>query len=288
MPATSNARSNLNALTHGLCAALPINPEEFTAMSQAIQEWTDEYGCTSPVETSLIKSAAAASVRHSRCLRAEEAAMRISHAEAQQRWIGKRRQRVRKLAQSLSTNPTETIELLESSSYGCEWLISHWKSIDAVLAQGLSLNHDQQVQAMQLAGYFGQTPGPDAATDARQLWAMLLVAVPHALRVGPTATDANRRFLESFDPASGIPTDAINARAYLRAFIGAEIEHLQALRNDHFAATDGPELAAIADLGLIDTSDEGKLRHRYRVEAERSQKSNLAHVWRIRESQRRE
>jgi hypothetical protein len=169
--------SKFNAITHGLTAKIPLDPEEFELQARAVKDWIDELGCSCNAEKALIAGAAEAEVRRNRCIRAHEAALRINHAENHREWIKKQRQGVRKLAQSLKTNPGQTLEALEETSYGCEWLLNHWKSIDAFLAQGVMLSPEQGLQIMQLSGYLALTPGPDSFHEPKRLWALQWVAV---------------------------------------------------------------------------------------------------------------
>jgi hypothetical protein len=208
--------SKFNALTHGLTAKIPLDPEEFTLQARAVKTWLDELGSICEPETALIAGSAEAFVRRDRCNRAEAAALKISHAENQRNWIKRQRQSVRKLAQSLKTNPTQTIEALEETSYGCEWLLNHWKSIDAFLAQGVMLSPEQGLQMMQLSGYLALTPGPDSLHEPKRLWALQWVAVH-----GDQPPD------NGFEPPPDLPTDPIGARTLLREFIHGEIHRLE-------------------------------------------------------------
>jgi hypothetical protein len=277
--------SPLNALTHGLTSNHLLDDHERDLMANTIQFWIDEHGSTCDAEATILASAAMGKVRADRCVRAETAALKLAKTEAQRRYLERQRHRVRKLAQSLPTEPSHTLEALEATGYGCDWLIRQWQSIDTALAQGIRLCTAQRTMCMQLCGYYDIAPGPDADLQVRLIWGLLQIAV----NGGPLKADdydlqLNRR--AGYVTPPDMPTNPVAVRALLRQLVTSRLSRLQALRQKHYEETDKADLEFAATTGLVDLTDEGKLRTRYAQEAERTIRANLSLLDRVRKNRR--
>ncbi|WP_169977266.1 hypothetical protein [Tautonia rosea] len=258
-------RTRQNARRHGLTASLPDTEAEIALMNTFSETWTRQLGSDNDPEEALIRSAALAYARLERCRKAEESALADSTRKAVERWQKARRHAVRKLAQALPHDPSNTVADLETSSFGCDWLIRHWLRLDAKLCQGITWDRDDMARSMRLLGLHPQAPGPDADPELRRVWH--LVRCCSRLPVEPTP---------------GLPTDLLPALAELRLLIADELDRLETLRDDLWQHQDAAEAAAEAQLGLIDTTKEGQLRQRYRREAFSEMIRGINQVMRIR------
>jgi hypothetical protein len=284
----STSPTRHNAVKHGLTAKHPLIEQERQLMQESIKYWTDELGgeiCVA--DALLIRRAAVAGIRLERCDRAEEAGLGLAFEHAQRTRLAKKRHAARKLAQSLPSEPYETRQALQQTTAGCDWLIGRWKSLDAVLIQGLMLKLDQFKQAMHLEGFHADTPGPDAPLGLRQFWSALLFAYLPGLNLGPDGPPSHQKRTDNFQPPPGSPTDAIAARAQLRQMIAERIAALETLRDEAAELESASEeIDILAAVAMIDTSKEAKLRHRYAKDAEHTVKWSFLRLSQIRRERR--
>ena len=246
-----------NALVHGLTSRMPDGEAEVRQAREAAERWTLEFGPTVEPEGALVRAAAEAHARIERIRVADEAALRIAADRAVERWNRKRAHAARRRAQELSKNPVETIEALEASSAGCDWLVRRWVEIDGMIARGQPLHSPHHGRAEALFGFVPTQFGvPVADPRHRHLLMLLSTAAGRSVDGGPTRDEAV---------------------AELRGSIAAEAARVEALR-DHLASADAIEAEAVAANGLVDLGRDGELRRRYRREAfsEMTRSLNLA------------
>ena len=181
--------------------------------------------------------------------------------EAVRRWEAKRRHRVRRMAQDLKDDPVNVVADLEASSFGCDWLIRRWRQLDGTLRLGMPLGRPSLEEATRLLGYahpMAPTPAGDPA--AIRFWTLVLRTGQATIKGG-----------DHFRPDPTVPERWTEAMPLLRAFIAAQIERLEALREEAWEAVDGPEAEAVAAKALMDAGKEAQVRHRYYRDAQMAQ-----------------
>ena len=269
-------KSRRNGWKHGMAAVVVVPEEETAAFEAARAEWTRQFGPENVVEESLVEQMAAADVRMKRCARVAEAAMEGDAIEAVRRWEAKRRHRVRRLAQDLKDDPVNVVADLESSSFGCDWLIRRWRSLDGSLRLGIALGRQNLEEALRLLGY-AQPMAPTSAGDpaAIRFWTLAIRASGGLVKAG-----------DHFRPDPTAPEDWKEAQAELRKLIAAQIERLEGLREEAWEAVDGPEAEAVAAKALINAGKEAQVRHRYNRDAQMAQQRAAKLLMTIRDRKR--
>lgn len=273
----------LNALTHGLTASSPLNPDEAAAYDRAVDAWANELGSCCEVEMALIRRAAISSVRLDRCARAEMAALALSARDAERDLLATRRRAARKTAQSLAKRPRPTVDALRSTPEGCDWLIARWLDIDAHLEHGLAPDDDTASRILLLTGRPGVQPGPDAPATALALWWLVDASRPQT----PARLEQAR--LAGLVPPDDLPATPALARASLRQFISNVLDDLHSARDaalSRLAHLRSAESQAAAAASLLDTSETGVLRRRYERESTQTFSKSISLLLRIRTDRR--
>ena len=95
---------------------------------------------------------------------------------------------------------------------------------------------------------------------AIRFWTLAIRTANGAIKVGT-----------HFRPDPAVPEECTEALPLLRAFIAAQIERLEGLREEAWEAVDGPEAEAVAAKALMDAGKEAQVRHRYYRDAQMAQ-----------------
>jgi hypothetical protein len=255
------ARSRRNGLVHGLTAEVVVPEEDRLAFEAEMARWEHEAGPSNVVEAHLIRRAAVGSVRLNRIEQAQEATRQKSARDAVELWARRQQARARKKGQLLPLDPSNVLPELESSAFGCDWLIRRWQANEASLRVGKALDQLAVTHMQHLLGLPHGLPCDGADPVLRGLWIL-------AAAWSPTKVTALPRLTE---PESRLPTDPEAARQALLAFIADRVDRLERLRDESWGLVEGPDRDAVALLAAAaDTSKEGQLRHRYEVAADRS------------------
>jgi hypothetical protein len=276
--AEGKARSRRNGLRHGLAAEVLIPDEDRLAYEAALARWAREAGPDNVVEHHLIRRAAADSVALDRIERARQDTRQETAREAVAVWEKRQQARARRKAQDLAKDPVNTVEDLEATAFGCDWMIRQWQALQAPLGLGRAWDQRALAKAQLLLGLPEGTPGPDADRLVRKLWILAAAAQPDKVAA-----------LHRLPAEEGLPTDPTLARHGLRQFIAEQVDRLQQLREESWEAVEGPECRAVAQrAAAADTSKGGQLTHRYEVAADRCTNAAIRLFLNLRDRRRRE
>ena len=244
-------KSRRNGCKHGLAAAVVVPVEEAKALETAIAAWSKQIEPADLAEEALVHQMATADVRMRRCATIAENAMEGDAIAAVRRWENRRRHSIRRKAQDLKKRPAVTVDELEASSFGCDWLIGRWTDLDSRLRLGFSWDEMKLDDALLLLGF--DTPAPTAHGDpqARWLWSVAQVAAGWHLNAG-----------DHFKPDPTVPQNWVEARQAIRQFVAEQVERLDGLRQEAWEAIDGPEAEAVAAKALMDGGKDAQARHR--------------------------
>lgn len=258
---TGKATSSRNAVTHGLTARRPLCQEEAERLIVIADRWVAKHLPQTDSEEALIRSAAMEYVRYLRCVEVEEARLQPAAREAIRQWEESRRHAIRRKAQGLRDDPETVVAQLQASAFGIDWLVRHWQTLLGHLDAGRGWIAADLTMALHLLGRPAEPPATHDV-DARRLWDLVARVSPAALRP---------------DTAPGLSDDG-EAFARLRALLVDQIERLQSLRPIVWDEEEGPQRLAAETAAMVDTSQEGQLRHRYRRDALRDMQRSLSMV----------
>ena len=271
-------RSRRNGLRHGFAAEVLVPEGDRAKYEAELARWEREAGPSNVVEEHLIRRAAVGSVNLDRIEEARQESRESTACEAVECWERRKRASARRKAQELSRDPSNTVQDLEATAFGCDWLIRRWEALDAPLRIGKAWGHQTVAEAQRLLGLPEGTPGVDAEPEVRDLWRLAAASSPRAVPVPPR--------LES-DPEA--PDDPAHARRELRRFIADRVDRLLALRIESWEAVEALERASVIRQALAaDTSKEGQVRHRYEASAERASSAAVRLFLNLRDRRRRE
>jgi hypothetical protein len=277
--AEGKAISRRNGMIHGLAAEVLVSDDDRIAYDMAMARWEREAGPDNVVETHLIRRAAAGSVRADRIERAREATRRQSARDAVDLWERRRQARARKKGQLLPLDPANVLPELESSAFGCDWLIRRWRSHEASLRVGKPLDQLAVCRIQNLLGLPDGLPCDGADPVLRGLWILASSWSPSKVNALPRLTEAERR----------LPAEPEAAREALLAFFADRVDRLERLRDESWELVEGPERDAVAQLAAAaDTSKGGQLSHRYEVAADRATNAAIRLFLNLRDRRRKE
>ena len=276
--AEGKAKSRRNSLMHGFSAEILLPEGDQSAYQEAMDRWNREAGPDNVVEEHLIRRAAVGSVNLDRIEAARQQSRVETARTAVAQWEKKQQARARRKAQGLAKDPSNTIDDLEATAFGCEWLIRQWQGLDAPLRLGKSWEMSTLARAQSLLGLPEGMPGVDAEPIVRTLWQLTSAAAP-------TTVSTPFRIESDLEPLA----DPAEARQELRNFIADRVARLEELRIESWEAVEGPDRESVIRLALAaDTSKEGQLRHRYETAADRSCNAAIRLFLNLRDRRRRE
>ena len=237
---------NRNSVRHGLAAEFPQSKDKAHRLRILTATFTARLRPADDVETALVRHAAASVLRLERCEEAERTVEGPNLVAAFRDWEREHRHAVRRRDQSLAEDPVGTVDDLEQSAFGCDWLLRKWAGLRDLALGRRGWTSDATRLALRLLGH-----RPEAASPPDDPDAAVVLAAAGALHDG--------------DPADSDP-----AVAALAALADREIARLEPLRDAGWSAVERPERNAVLSNARLDTSPSGRLRHRYTQDAERS------------------
>ena len=119
------SRSRANALKHGLCASAVV-PESLELIAQRSREFFDTLKPQNEVHVWMVDQAAVASIRIERCQRIERRIRDKISLRAELTWDDDHRFEAEVIGRSLAKDPAATVEALQRTPHGCEWLMTRW------------------------------------------------------------------------------------------------------------------------------------------------------------------
>jgi hypothetical protein len=259
--AEGKAKVSLNAVTHGLCAATVVLPnenhDEYEAMRLA---WLDDWKPQTEARRVLVDRAAAGAWRLRRCVKAERDRIAEGMAAALDAYDDGVEARVADGLRLLQIEPRQGLATLRSEHAGMVALISLWESLGRAFADPSAWNdpHRHHVRLLNLLGFGVETDAADLGPAAMGSWRLLVRNVPE---VGdcdePIASDR----------------EAHGVASAMAKFVAA---HVTGLRGELDRYPD-PNLvrARVADSAAYDTSREAQAMQRYEGQLDRSFRANL-------------
>ena len=299
------ARSRRNGLRHGFAAEVLVPEGDRAKYEAELARWEREAGPSNVVEEHLIRRAAVGSVTLDRIEAAREETREASAREAVADWERRKQAMARRKAQDLQRDPSNTVQDLEATAFGCDWLIRRWQALDAPLRLGKGWDHQGVAGAQRLLGLPEGMPGVDAEPEVRELW-RLAAAASSSGGTGGLFTCVRSSTSTLVDKPPGPPSrevpaptrveadpepldDPALARRALRSFIADRVDRLLSLRDESWEAVEGPERDAVVRRALAsDTSKEGQIRHRYEASADRACNAAVRLFLNLRDRRRRE
>jgi hypothetical protein len=164
-PRTEQGKMNsrANSLKHGLCASVVV-PEDPELIRRRSREFHEVLKPQNEVQVWMADHAALYSIRIDHCEKIEQQVRDKIALRAELTWDEDRRSEAEVLVRSLGKNPAETINALQRTPQGCDWLMARWALL-AFTAETLKVwSEDQTSLAFDLLGtphIFrpGQKPG---------------------------------------------------------------------------------------------------------------------------------
>jgi len=208
-----------NALKHGLAGTGIVLPEdEAEAVNERWAQWQSALKSDDAYSDWMVERIACTAIRLERCEHHERALLEINSARAGRDWDLERQLAAESLGEALPKSPTRVALELRRTGAGCAWLKARWEALGAILEAGKTWDEAQRSLALDLLG------------------------TPPALRISPTAADAQ-------GPA-------------LRALVAAELARLVAIDPRGLAEADADDRTA-AELGFGPVDRELTLVRRY-------------------------
>ena len=260
MPTFDNATTtpNRNAVRHGLTAEQPLNLDESRRLAELTAMWARKLGVADMAERLVAHRIAVSILKLERCEAADRAVVGPNVEAALRDWERERRHAVRRRAQELADDPAGTVRTLRGSAFGCDWLIRKWRQLRALLADGRGWSGTGLALSL-----MGRRPGSAPADDPH---VAALLAGADALLAGADAT-----------------APEIVALGDLIDRIIADLEQHRAIGWEN---VEGPERESVIANARVDSSPEGRLRHRYEQDAERAMSRNLDFLRKLRQVER--
>jgi hypothetical protein len=119
------SRSRANSLKHALCASACV-PENLELVQQRSREFFETLKPQNEVHVWMVGQAAIASIRIDRSQRMERRIRDKISLRAELTWDDDRRFEAEVLGRSLAKDPAATVEALQRTPHGCEWLMTRW------------------------------------------------------------------------------------------------------------------------------------------------------------------
>ena len=256
MPTFDNAPPppNRNAVRHGLTAEQPLDLDESRRLAGLTAMWAVKLGVADMAERLVAHRIAVSILKLERCEAADRAVVGPNVEAALRDWERERRHAVRRRAQELADDPAGTVRTLRGSAFGCDWLIRKWRQLRALLADGRGWTGTGLALSL-----MGRRPGTAPVDDPN---VAALLAGADALLAGADA--------------------AAPAVVALAETIDRIIANLEEHRAIGWEAVEGPEREAVIANARVDSSPEGRLRHRYEQDAERAMSRNLDFLLKLR------
>jgi hypothetical protein len=262
--------SSQNAVTHGLRCET-VEPEGQRALIDArLVEWAADLRPDGVAQEWMVRRAVAASVRLDLCLEAEVARRQAAAERAEAKYVREAKAKVRKLAEALPHDPGRTVESLEATAFGCDWLLDEY----AGMARDLStsdgyLGKVERLRAVMMLGFDpeGAEGDPDHPVTGPFMRAALATDEEYdpfeadlwtGLDTASLASLAARRAAH----AGHLPTME-EGRLHCLEVITARMEALQDLRDERFEEEEGPAIDEVrrrAMLGSVGTKAAERLR----------------------------
>ena len=129
------ARSRANSLKHGLCASVVVI-EDAVLIQQRAEEIYRAFKPYTDYQAWNVDQAAILTIRIDRAERIERRLRDRACLRAELTWDADRRMEAEVLGGMLARRPSETVEALQRTPHGCEWLMSRW----ALLAHAADTN----------------------------------------------------------------------------------------------------------------------------------------------------
>jgi hypothetical protein len=280
------ARSRANALKHGLTGAGDVLPPDLAA--DAVAKFDDYCRALRPddeVQRDLAQRAALAAVRLNYCQRHEAARLQQRVASAEADWDEREAAEADAAECLLIKDPRAALRLLRRTAEGARRLMERWQELGRALEKRGHWDEERLEHAAALLGY-GSLPDEAAEPEVAEL-------VRHALGAMPAPDPDEVRWFFGDTAAEGdsswgrLPPMA-EARAYLEAFVAAEVARLESLRDWLWEHVDAPERAAAAERALFDAGPEAVRLRQYESACERERSRALAELERLKKARAQE
>jgi len=274
-------RSRANALKHGMCAlVVDIPGEDPEALQVRFEEWNAELNPNDRAAQSyLILRAVKRSRRLDRLDTSHEARVAQSVRDAHVKAREAKLRDIDTYSHMIEEEPCNVgVRRLMLTAEGCEWLINEWNLIRPALEPSMHWDGADEVRINRIAGNSSVmkkiTPSPYAlATIAITAYREVATRIKDnefpegvAWEKRYKSTNWKERDLEKIGP---LYEKAEPYRLWLIKEIDDKVAKLTALKLEHEAA-DARHAAEVPFRAIFDATDEGKLIHRYEMDAERS------------------
>jgi hypothetical protein len=274
------ARSRANALKHGLTGNGDVLPPDLDAdYRQKLDAYRRALRPDDQVQRDLVGRVALAAVRLDCCRRHEAACRQRRAASAQAHWDERRASEADAAELLLDKDPRAALRLLERTAEGAARLLEHWQELGRALELRGHWDEERLERAAALLGH-ASLPDEAAEPQAAEL-------VRHGLGAMPAPDPDDVRWF--FGAAEGeeawgrLPPMA-QSRAYLEAFVAAQVERLVALRDWLWEHVDAPDRAAAAERALFDAGPEAVRLRQYESACERERSRALAELERLKKA----
>ena len=253
MPTFDNATPpNRNAVRHGLTGEQPLDLDESRRLAELTAMWARKLGVADMAERLVAHRIAVSIIKLDRCEAADQAAVGPNVEAALNRWNRQRRHAIRPRARA-GGRPGRHRHV--AAGLGIRLRLAAWRQIRAPRRR------------------------PEPGARARRCWRCgCSAAAPIGLgrRPGRPRRRRGHAPLGSAGPPRRSSRWPIGRRSPGWSSPG-----------EGWQQVEGPEEAAVIANARVDTSDQGRLRHRYAQDAERAMSRNLDFLLKLRKVERR-
>lgn len=242
------ARSRVNAARHGLAGAGIALPEgDRDKYARRLGKWSEQLGPRDDVEAYLVQSAALASVRLDRCMNGELALVDGKRCETIASWEQAQEVKRQAIIHEAQGQLHEALPELMAFSTGCEWLMFEWEIFrNDLLAHGyLSQNSLTGTENLHSFGDFDE-----------------IKPLNERARAGGAGAE--------------------QAREELAQIIEAELDQLEALRDELWIEKEAPLVRQVLEEEGFDASPRAALMRRYETSCRNDLHRSLRDLARIR------